>query len=246
MSSNDDFVHIFTRPEAGPSSGGRSVSQEYFNNSKGERVFTEGLVIDAMRRKHPKHHITVTPGYLCDLIAFADSSKDVTYLPYGDSNQALSERQFIPPARRYNDENGGNFVERVVFGCYDYTFEGNQFLVYIVEGGDGALQKTRYNYVLVEDLTMADKASAQKKADDLIAAASKWMQELHGEVLVFDNGFWQKSKELWDNIQKSNWEDVILEKGKKNAIIEDVVGFFNAEERYSEFGVPWKAGVALF
>jgi len=134
----------------------------------------------------------------------------------------------------------------VVFGSYDYTFEGNQFLIYIVEGGDGAMMKTRYNYVLVEDLTMADKVSAQKKADDLIAAASKWMQELHGEVLVFDNGYWQKSKELWDNIQKSNWEDVILEKGKKNAIIEDIVGFFNAEERYSEFGVPWKRGVIFY
>jgi hypothetical protein len=60
---------------------------------------------------------------------------------------------------------------------------------------------------------------------------------------VFDQGFWQKNRELWQNIQKSNWEDVILEKGKKEAIIEDVIGFFDSESRYSEFGVPWKVSV---
>lgn len=36
---------------------------------------------------------------------------------------------------------------------------------------------------------------------------------------------------------------MILEKSKKEAIIEDVIGFFNAEEKYQEFGVPWKVGV---
>jgi transitional endoplasmic reticulum ATPase len=51
---------------------------------------------------------------------------------------------------------------------------------------------------------------------------------------------WQKNSELWQNVQKSNWEDVILEKSKKDAIIEDVIGFFNGEKKYQEFGVPWK------
>jgi hypothetical protein len=34
-----------------------------------------------------------------------------------------------------------------------------------------------------------------------------------------------------------------LEKEKKEAIIEDVIGFFDSESRYSEFGVPWKVSV---
>ena len=69
---------------------------------------------------------------------------------------------------------------------------------------------------------------------------ARWQMELHGEVLVFDQGYWSPNKELWENVQKSNWADVILEKEKKETIIEDVIGFFDAEDRYAEFGVPWK------
>lgn len=72
------------------------------------------------------------------------------------------------------------------------------------------------------------------------------MQELHNEVLVFDNGYWQKNSELYENVQKSNWEDVILDQTRKDNIIQDVMGFFDAEKRYAEFGVPWKRGVIFY
>lgn len=64
-------------------------------------------------------------------------------------------------------------------------------------------------------------------------------------MLIRCRGFWQKNKELWENIQKSNWEDVILEQERKEAMIEDVIGFFDAEARYAEFNVPWKRGVIV-
>lgn len=57
---------------------------------------------------------------------------------------------------------------------------------------------------------------------------------------------WQKNKELYDNVQKASWDDVILEKEKKDSLIKDVIGFFDAESRYSEFGVPWKRGVIFY
>jgi len=37
-----------------------------------------------------------------------------------------------------------------------------------------------------------------------------------------------------------------LEREKKESIIDDVIGFFNAESRYSEFGVPWKRGLIFY
>jgi transitional endoplasmic reticulum ATPase len=242
--SLDDFVHILTGPgpmHPSPSSS-RTVAEGFFHNARAERQSTEAFMVESLRAKHPGYHITVSPGYTIDLIGFAQANKqDITYIPHGETNFNLVERQFLPPARRYNDENGGAFLERIVFGCYDYIYRGTSFLVYIAEGADGATYKSSFNYVLVEQAKM-DKASAQAKTDELIVAVTKYMQELHDEVLVFDQGYWQKSKELWDNIQKAKWEDVILEKEKKESIIEDVLGFFNAESRYSEFGVPWKVG----
>ena len=234
MAFNDDFIHISTGSSDSP-----TVSDDFFANTKGARQYTEGFMVDSLRTKHPKHLITVVSFYTCDLLAFADSRKDITYSPLEPPNRSLLERQFRPPARRHNDDNGGSFVDRVVFGSYDYSFQGEHFLVYIVEGSDGQY-KSKFNYVLHEG---AEDGSlmAQKKTDELIMAATKYQEELHDEVLVFDNGFWQKNKELWMNVQKSNWEDVILEEERKKSIIEDVTGFFNVEERYREFGVPWKA-----
>ena len=238
----DDFVHISTDIGAGTASShpAWNVSGEFFNSSKGQRPWTEGLIVDSLRSHHPKHHLTVAPAFLCDLLAFGNARDDVAYFPHGETTEALIERLFMPPARRYGDEAGGAFANRVIFGCYDYVFKDNTFLVYIVEGADTLLSKTRVNYILVEDLKQDNKAAAQKQADELIAECTKWGQELHNEVLVFDQGFWQKSPELWQNIQNSNWEDVILEREKKKAIIDDVLGFFHDADRYKEFGIPWK------
>lgn len=63
---------------------------------------------------------------------------------------------------------------------------------------------------------------------------------------MFDQGFWQKSSDLWDNIQKANWEDVILGEDRKRAIINDVIGFFDSREKYEEFEIPWKASLLAY
>jgi transitional endoplasmic reticulum ATPase len=241
MSSNDDFIHISTSPTPQRSA---SPSDAFFQNSEGKRWFTEGVIVQSLRSKYPKHHLTINPGYTTPLLGFANSRDDASYsLRNGDG---LVERLFIPPARRYNDETGGAFGDQVVLGCYDYIFQGNVFVIYIITGADGMYGKTQYNYILVApdadgiEMTAKEKVLAQNKTDKLVGEATKWMNELHKEVLVFDQGFWQKNRELWENVQKSNWEDVILEKGKKQAIIDDVLGFFDNQEKYAEFGVPWK------
>jgi len=244
--SSDEFVHVSI---GGPGGGARpspSVSKDYFENTKGARTYTEGYMVASIRQAHPNYHLTVSPSNYfggLDLLRFANSREDVTYSPHINAKESMVERLFAPPARRYNDELDGAFVETVIFACYDYIFKGNQFLIYIVNGHDGPNIHRDINYILFEESKDDNQASAQKKVDELLAEASKWSQDLHGEVYVFDNGMWQKDKELWQNVQNSNWEDVILEKERKEAIIEDVIGFFDAESRYSEFGVPWKASV---
>lgn len=242
MASFDDFIHVSTGPTAGPqasSSADYGVPSDYFDNAKGKRWSTEAMMVDTIRQNHPKHHLTVAPTYSVNLLAFGDASPYVTYFPQNPAN-IMALRQYLPPARRYNDENGGSFLEQIQFGCYDFVFKGQQFIVYIAYGSEGGMMTKAFNYILVEDLNMEGNAIAQKKTDELMAAAGQWAQELHNEVLVFDQGFWQKNKELWQNIQKSEWEDVILDKGKKEAIIDDVIGFFNSQKKYDEFNVPWK------
>jgi transitional endoplasmic reticulum ATPase len=241
----DDFVHVASDAGAAVPEAATAlprVSNDFFNTSHGGRWFTEGVIASSIKKLYRKHHLTVAAAYNCNLLAFADSHDDATYVLRGEPKDSLLERQYRPPARRYGDENGGAFLVNVVFGSYDYIFKGSRFVVYIVEGSDG-LSRSKYNYILLD--SEVGQEAAQARSDELVAAAIGWGLELHNEVLVFDNGMWQKSSDLWQNIQKSNWEDVILDQGKKDAIIEDVIGFFRAEEKYKDFGVPWKVSPSL-
>jgi hypothetical protein len=170
MSFLDDFVHISNGPTNGPPVyPGHSVAREFYENSKGQRPFTEGLIVDAIRRRHPKHHLTVCLGFTCDFLAFASAGDDASYTVHGDPNELLVEKQFLLPARRYGDENGGRIVDRVVYGSYNYFYKGYSFLLYVIEGQDG-MYKNQYSYLL-EGPRADDQEVGSKKSEELIAAA---------------------------------------------------------------------------
>lgn len=83
------------------------------------------------------------------------------------------------------------------------------------------------------------------ETDALVLVAGKWTSILHDEIWVFDNGYWEKSKELWKAVEGSSWEDVILDPDMKSGIIQDVQGFFDNQELYAQYAVPWKRGIIL-
>lgn len=60
------------------------------------------------------------------------------------------------------------------------------------------------------------------------------------QILVYDQGFWQKDHALWEEIQKFKWDDVILKQEFKDQIQGDIESFFKSEAVYKELAVPWK------
>ena len=71
-------------------------------------------------------------------------------------------------------------------------------------------------------------------------AVGAWAVELHEEIWVFNQGFWQKDHNLWLEIQKASWDDVILDSDFKKRMQKDVYTFFDSEEIYKELAIPWK------
>lgn len=67
-----------------------------------------------------------------------------------------------------------------------------------------------------------------------------WGNELHEEIYVFNQGWWQKNHDLWVEIQKANWDDIILKDQFKKNLKKDVFGFFEAEDLYKSLAIPWK------
>lgn len=84
-----------------------------------------------------------------------------------------------------------------------------------------------------------------QETDALIRAACKWTSQPHNEVFVFDDGEWEKSKDLWKSISGASWADVILPPAMKQNLIDDVQSFFDNRSLYQDFAVPWKRGVIL-
>lgn len=60
---------------------------------------------------------------------------------------------------------------------------------------------------------------------------------------MFDQGNWGKSRELFESVMKSSWDNVILDKEMKDAIISDHLTFFESRESYQKLRVPWKRGL---
>ena len=74
-------------------------------------------------------------------------------------------------------------------------------------------------------------------------AVCRWGSEVHGEVLVFREGRWGKSAELFDSIRATTLESLVLPEAIKGQVVENVRGFFDAEATYERHGLPWKRGL---
>ena len=85
-------------------------------------------------------------------------------------------------------------------------------------------------------------ADTQEIARAFFVAVCKWNTELHGEVLVF-NGGWYKDENLFQDIKGATFDNLILRGNLKQEIRDDLVQFFASRALYDEHGIPWKRGI---
>ncbi|KAG9550002.1 P-loop containing nucleoside triphosphate hydrolase protein, partial [Aureobasidium melanogenum] len=209
------------------------TSNVYFEHASARRVDTNAVLVEAIRREYPQLHLTVTPTYSCNLLAFAASGKAAA-APIDKENDRLYVQHFSPPAKRLNGDNG-RLVEDVRFGKFLIDWAGKEYVVYVAEGRDGqeAYPQVRNQYIL---------SSSVQATEKLLLEAGRFTSSVDGAVLVFDKGYWQKSRELWESIQEAEWSNVILDEDMKKDLIRDVETFFDNQDTYRKLKVPWKRG----
>ena len=71
----------------------------------------------------------------------------------------------------------------------------------------------------------------------------EWSSEVHGELLVFQDGDWEKDKELYEGIKTATFENLVLPVALKRQIQNDFAQFFGSREIYERYRIPWKRGV---
>lgn len=89
-------------------------------------------------------------------------------------------------------------------------------------------------------------AASQEEGDGFLKDYYAWQSKLKHEVWVFDSGYWRRSRGLWESIQSSTLDNLVLEDEFKEEILNDFQSFFRSKDVYRKYNVPWKRGVLLF
>ncbi|KAI1631101.1 ATPase [Biscogniauxia mediterranea] len=218
-----------------------TTTEAFFDHSTAKRINTDTLVAKTLAAQYPSLELVIVPQVNnLNLLAYA-SAGFASFEPFEDEGGALpaslSWATYLPPARRI-DGSMGVLGEKLNFGKFAYRWQGEEFLLYVVDVRDGtAYYSAAVHYYLLAPPLKKGRIGA------LLLEAGRWATELHGEIFVFDQGYWQKSAALYASAMKASWDNVILDAGMKKAIIEDHLSFFDSRDTYEKLQVPWKRGV---
>ena len=96
--------------------------------------------------------------------------------------------------------------------------------------------RIRHQWVVSEHREVAEK---------FYDAVCEWSCEVRGEILVFQDGYFRKNKELFDSIKGATFDNLILPDALKQQLQNDFAQFFSSRETYERYAIPWRRG-AIF
>jgi len=145
----------------------------------------------------------------------------------------VNETSFLPEIRTEWEGKGEDLYERIVHAWLNVLWRGHLIDVLLMSFTE-TCYRVRHQWIIADD---------KKIAEEFLRDVCEWNGEVHGEVLVFEDGSWVKSKELFDSIKSSTFDKLVLKGSLKEEIREDFDRFFASRELYQRHGIPWKRGV---
>ncbi|KAF2677023.1 proteasome-activating nucleotidase [Lentithecium fluviatile CBS 122367] len=226
-------------------SNDKDVFTSFRAHANGQRIETKSTALNIIRTAYPSHHVTEVEAQRCDLFNYAAAGKAILTLD-GDQDNFDTTRTWKPVGNGIEKKlSPGRLDDDFRFARFHYQWEDKEYLVYHVVFRDPFSSETRLFYILHPRTEGNVVEGHCIDSDALVLTCGKWTSQLHSEIWVFDNGYWEKSKELYAAVSGSSWSDVILAPDMKKGLIEDVQGFFDNRALYGQYAVPWKRGIIL-
>ncbi|MFO0819602.1 MAG: ATP-binding protein [Pirellulales bacterium] len=88
-------------------------------------------------------------------------------------------------------------------------------------------------------------AGTQEIAESFLLDVDRKTNDPGESILVFHDGYWQRSREMWRATRDATFDDLVLAGTLKDTIREDCRRFLNARTRYESLGVAWRRGALL-
>ncbi|MFZ4506617.1 MAG: AAA family ATPase [Fimbriimonas sp.] len=129
----------------------------------------------------------------------------------------------------------GEISENPQVGWWEIQWQGLRFelvLIHLLEGSH-----RRQHEILIGP----DKESVSR----LMIAKDNFDNDLHEAVLVYQDGCWSHSSALYEDIQNSTFDNLVLPAGISDQIKSDIGRWLESKELYEQHGIPWKRGMIL-
>jgi hypothetical protein len=88
-------------------------------------------------------------------------------------------------------------------------------------------------------------ANTVELADAFFTAVCVWNSKVEEAIMVFQDGYWQKNRELYQAIQSATLDTLVLGGTLKADLYRDLAAFFDARAVYERSGIAWKRGIVL-
>lgn len=125
---------------------------------------------------------------------------------------------------------------RVENAIHAFSFEGCTIEVVTVSFQEGDCTSTRH-FVVAPDADLAER---------FFLSVSRLAASVERELMVFQNGRWERDAKLLEAASRARLEDLVLRGALLDELVADVRGFFAAREIYERYRIPFKRGILLY
>lgn len=197
---------------------------------------TSGLTADhdaqyqaALQQRFPDLSVTAVPTQNCNILGFAAAGHADAELDTS-TDPVARWRGWVPS---YGRKVKAGIGETVFFAKYKVTWKGEYFILYAVDG---------IQYLLKDPVPGEHVTATPRIVDELISTVGTWQSSNDKVVWVYEQ-YWRQDPELFESVEKTSWDKVILDEDMKRELTDVASKFFDNEEIYKQLGVPWKRGL---
>jgi hypothetical protein len=109
------------------------------------------------------------------------------------------------------DGPGKNLIQRIDNSWLNVLWHGQLLDVVLITWTENCY-RSRHHWIVADE---------RKLAEAFFAEVCDWSSQVRGEVLVFQDGQWEKNKDLYEAIRSSTFHNLILRDLLKEEIIDD-------------------------
>ena len=174
----------------------------------------------SVRAHHPDLTVATANAGNVNLLAYAAAGFATAELDLSE-DAILRSRVFLRPTSHDED---GHVADSTTCARYNYTWKGLKFILYNVYVYPGLFQ-----FILFPPDSDETVLSNSKATDALLLEAGRAIYGPYQDYIAVFDGYWRADVNLYKEVQKTGWNDVILDQAMKATISLTIEEFFDNE-----------------